>query len=655
MDNKEWEDKEWEDFCKKINISNRENQKIFCKRSLDFIDSEDDIQINQGGMGLGKTLAISKVIQDSKNLFDHFFIATPISQIKKEWAKELKKIDLEFAIWFSKSTHCIEKINDPKFDVKDCNDDSKLNKELETYEGGKIYSDYCKKLASFIEYSGFSIEDYYEKNKDHCFIPINRYHLEKRKIIVGDYFGYLFPSMYRKVTNKVQTHACLVIDEAHMIPSRVSDLLSKKINLNQAIQFLKKEIETDYYLPNNIEEYAEIKLSVIILERIKDKLIQESTLKKRGNSEGRYDFNMFSNDWKKYSKEVGSSWSLFEFRDSLTRFIKYSNLDSKYETEEDSESYAFKLTKFIDNWETKVKDDNYSEQFQYYDKKEQIIQLKTACKNPADFLKTIWLNWRKIIMISGTIPDKNYFKNMLGLQNFNTIFESNLDSYKIKKDIIVYPVGDFTYTPRPQTYINNKKLLVKILKSLSGRTIIYVQSIANSTDIENQLRSEFKVFNFSKTEQGFRVNNNLLDKLKLQFGKEKNSIAITHITGKVEGQNYLDENGENISNIIIYGFPYPRKDLLFDDTLELYTKLFGLKEARKYVKFFPPNTTIYQAVMRAKRDEKHKPIILLWSKEFAEGSPGHKYTYDELKGQIIYNPDELLNVIKKRDNERRNL
>jgi len=654
-------EQDWRSLCDDLKLNYKENQYKFYERSSNFIKSEQDIEINQGGMGLGKTFAMCKLIKDYSKEFDHIFVATPISQIKNEWTKEMNKLNLDFAIWFSKSTHCIEKLMNPKFDVKNCNDDNPFNEDLEYWEKDikeKVYTEKCKLLGSLINYQDFNINKYYKLNKEkgekeHCFIPINKYHLKTKDILIGDYFGFLFPDMYKKITQRRTDNSCLLIDEAHMIPQRVSGLLSKSLYLNKNTREMKEEINRDYYIIHRMMEYIKVVKGIEILEKIAKKLINNS--KNKGDKEGRYTLPSFISDWEELSLNEGLDWSVKDFRDNLDEFNKsYQRED---ENEDDDTNSCERFVKFIDNWYEKYNDENYSENFQYYDYQEGEIELKVVCKNPASYLSKLWVKWNKIIMMSGTIPDEEYFKNMLGLNHFNIINEPILNSYKIKDDILVYPIGNFISKggARTITYENNKELLINILNNLSGRTIIYVQSKTDSRNLEQQLKELFKIYNFSMTKKGFYVDNNLLNKLKEDFAKENKAIAITHITGKVEGQNYVDENGNNIKNIIIYGFPYPRKGLEYIDKLDYYSKLFGFKKAKEYVNYYPPNTTIYQAVMRAKRDTTHKPIIILWGKDFAKGSPGHKYTYDELKGEIIYDSEELINLVRKKENERRNI
>jgi len=310
----------WKDVCNKLKINYRENQFRFYKRSCNFLESENDIQINQGGMGLGKTLAICKLISDHKSSFNHVFIATPISQIKKEWAKELSRLDLDFAIWYAKYSHCIEKIKDPKFDLKLCNDDSDYNKELQNWskQEGKTYTDHCVYLASLVNYLNFDISDYYKKNKEHCFIPINRYHLSTKNIIVGDFFGYLFPKMYSNIVKRQTQNALLLIDEAHMIPERVSNMLSKQINLNQSIKNISQEIQSDYYPVHRISELGKVIKGLEVLGKILEKLIKKQEHKR--DDEGRYILTDFISDWEEISGEIKLNWTIRNFRDSLDNF-----------------------------------------------------------------------------------------------------------------------------------------------------------------------------------------------------------------------------------------------------------------------------------------------------------------------------------------------
>ncbi len=638
----------WKNILERLKYTFNNNQFKFFKRSDEFLLNNQDIQINKGGMGLGKTLAICNVIKNNLNHFEHFFIATPTSILKNEWSNELNKLKMEYAIWIAKKDICLKHLNDYKFKLKDCNDDCEYRFHLES---NKEYTQTCEHLADSLKHP-LNIDEYYENNLERdCLLPITRCSIKRNKIVVGDYFGFLFPKMHRFITEKDMGESCLVIDESHLIPPRVSSLLSFSLNILQTIKGLKEEINTDYFISHRIEEYSKIVESLKIVEDIRERLIQRANQ----YGEGRYTLKEFEDDWEKAKINYPNAFKILELRDILFLFAQ-DKLKINPETENNPDHYCIRFIKFIDNWYEKYYNENYSQQFQYFSNKNKEVQLKVICKNPAEYLSNIWFKWKKIIMISGTIPDYNYFSTMLGLNNFKVINEELLSSYSIKKNVVVYPIGDFRNQSRKKTYEDNKELLIKSLKELSGRTLIYVQSKEYSLYLQEQLSPYFKIYNFSKAENGFDINTKELKILQDEFNKEKNAIAILHITGKVEGQNFLDNSGKEVSNIIIYGFPYPRINFEFQDKIEYYTKKLNSKKlAQQYVSFYPSNTTVYQACMRAKRSEKHNPIIILWGRSFSKGHPGHTYSYDELKGELCYSESDFLKGIKKRENERTNI
>jgi hypothetical protein len=122
------EETEWEEYVKKYNYKVRPNQYPFYKRTLDFLkDKNEQILVNQGGMGLGKTFAASAAINETKTLFSGAFIGTPTGAIKNEWVKELKKFNLfnHGVVWYAKSDLCIKKIADKHFGIKSHNGKSR--------------------------------------------------------------------------------------------------------------------------------------------------------------------------------------------------------------------------------------------------------------------------------------------------------------------------------------------------------------------------------------------------------------------------------------------------------------------------------------------------------------------------------------------------
>ena len=611
---------EWKEFIKDNGLTYNPNQEKFYDRIKSFIDGEKDFLINQGGMGLGKTKAVTKTIGN-----ENIFIATPFSIIKNEWSEELNNQNKSHAVWLSKKDCCIKKRKDIKFPIDKCDDSCEYRNHLEE---NKEYNSECDLISNSLFFP-LNVNKYYEKDGcKNCLLPLTRNRMEKEKIIVGDYFGFLIPKMFKYVAKMNQEESILHIDEAHMVIERSKQFLSRQFSMGLMIRQMEKALDEEDYFLINFDKKVLFEKYLEAFKSIKEHLINIIKDKKEKTSKLNYlDFFII---WKNNTDLV------FE------NLINEINLFIKQESKEDVENpKIFERTRdFFKYWEEKARDDDYRGLFQYFNYNEEEIMLKINCSDTGKFLRTNLSIWKKVHLLSGTIPNKEYYLKMLGIEDLNYSFEEELNSYSIKNRVINFGVGNFTSRIRKNTYKENEVLLKSILKKLSGRTLIYVQAKYNVNDLKEILK-EFNPFCFDKN------NNYDLMSVKEEFNNSKDGLAITYITGKVEGQNFLDEDGNAVENVIIYGYPYMKRGIEFDDYLEHWTKKLNgnIKKAKEYVEFFPVSSIIYQACMRAKRSEKDNPIILLWGKEFSYGNPGYKYSYNELKGDIIHESKELLNKI----------
>ncbi len=611
---------EWKKFIEDNKLEYNKNQEMFYNRIKSFLEGEKDFLINQGGMGLGKTKATIKTINREKT-----FIATPFAQIKNEWSNELNSIKKSHAVWLSKTDCCIKKRYNANFKMEDCDDSCEYRSHLEE---NKEYNEQCNLISNNLKFP-INVNNYYDNKwcKD-CLLPLTRNRIEKENIIIGDYFGFLIPKMFRYVTKSNPEETNLHIDEAHMIIERAKQFLSRKFSIGKMIKQMNKSLdEEDYFLINFdkkiiFQEYLEV------FGFIKENLIEK--IKNKKEKIDRISYSNFLEMWKQYTN--------LHFND----FINNINLFITKEKKDDLENpKTFQRTiEFFKYWEEKSLDEDYNGLFQYFNYDKEEIILEVNCSDTGNFLKNNLSIWKKVHFLSGTIPDKEYYLKMLGIEKLNYSFEEPLNSYSIKNRVINYGIGNFTSSIRNKTYEENSKLLKDVLKKLKGRTLIYVQAKYNVQDIFKKLR-EFNPFCFDKS------NNYDLMSVKEEFNKSKNGVAITYITGKVEGQNFLDEDGNAVENVIIYGYPYLQRGKKFDDYIKHWQKKLNgnEKKAKEYVEFFPVSSRIYQACMRAKRSDKDNPIILLWGKEFSQGNPGYKYSYNELKGDIIHESEKLLSKI----------
>ncbi len=136
----------WKMFVKNNpSLHYEKNQDKFHQRIKNLISGDFHTLINQGGMGLGKTLATIGAMNISVNNY----IATPFSQIKAEWSKELNRCKMNHAIWYSKGDCCIKKANDINFKMIKCNDSCVYRKHLEE---DREYTYQCKFLTDTLNF-----------------------------------------------------------------------------------------------------------------------------------------------------------------------------------------------------------------------------------------------------------------------------------------------------------------------------------------------------------------------------------------------------------------------------------------------------------------------------------------------------------------------
>lgn len=629
-------------------------QEEYYNRTKKFLHSDNKILVNPGGMGLGKTWATIKALKESPITFS--FITCPTDPSKLIWGEEFNRLNLNenYSIWFSKSSCCIQKLNNPNFDIqKGCkSDDCEYWKDLQKNgEYTLIAEEELIKLTK--ELPTYPTLYYKKYGKKNCLMPICRLGLKTKKYLIADYFGFLNRRMFNSVINsnnklnKKTTDGTLIIDEAHLIPERAKDFLSKILNFTKTITELKKEIICDF-ITRNIILKDEWEQTIKKLEVMHDEII-----KNRKSSEERYTYNDFYDLYT--SLEMDRTFSFPELMANLRILSKerYGIDEESYETNDDP--FCSKLYQFIREWENKNDDPLYKHYFQYKYTNKGTIRFVIDCCDTSKHLISVFREWDKIILNSGTIPDKEFFVFKTGINLFETKYEQLIESYSIKNNVLVFPNGDFRGTkneltkiiPREKTYKDNSKFLNKVLSSLNGRTIIYIQKKSDSILLRSLLKTNIEIIDFCSKDDGFSTRREDFLESMEYFNSKKEAIAIMNINGRVESfnfENVIDKS--SINNIIIFGYPFPKRGLTYDDQVNFYSnKVNNKTKARKWVDYTPVLIKVHQAACRAKRKESDNPIIILWDQQFGSKNMAYAYMPEDLQGEICRDEISLLNHI----------
>ena len=639
---------EFKNECLKKNMEFRPKQFNFYARTLNFLKSDNKFLINPAGMGFGKTPWTTTVIDEFKDEYDIIFVANPTNPLKYVWLKSLKEnglIDIS-APWPSKKSVCIYKriFGDKGIAIDSiCNDDCPYMKD---YKCGndKQYTDLCE-----LDYNNYLLmnkeltpDNYYkmmiQKNQildeDLREITDNKYKIsyiknkllpfgclysptrmglrdEGRRIIVGDYYGFLKPSMFRMVTKKDPYHSdsLLIIDEGHLINPRAKSEYSNKMYLAKNLNGFRQELDS-YAKHISSRDFGNLIIVSNMLEKIK------KTLKSEKQKKQSFDYTSI----KKICFDDDNGY------DSLMKSLKrFADIVDRNRDPEQKASDTEKILNYLEGIKENNKDDsfyNFAEKTTYYHKED--ISLSSICLNPSNKLKDVWKNWDKVIINTGTLyKNEKISLDEIGISKNNCITETMINSYDLSDNVFILPENEFNKrnNNRSNTYSSTIKKLKDILLNLSGKTIIFIQAKNDSLLLEELLKCNgVEVVNFCKKEdEEGEVSAEDFDILKGEFVNGKDSlVGIINIMGRVEGHNFTDgDDIPQVNNVIIYGFPMPTATDILKARHEYYTRRYGSREDCLFHIFLnEPIHKIQQACYRCKRNPEQDPVVILWGKRF---------------------------------------
>ena len=670
----------------------REGQYKFYSRTMDFMKGAEKFLINPAGMGLGKTIATTIIINNFLSSYDLTFIANPTSQLKYIWVENTHDVGLldKIAIWPSKRDVCIFKqlFKDKKFPLSNCNDDCPYQKRCKedkkyTTECREDYERYMNmgKNATPLKYyeklmkeNKIDLIDYKKNNKElpfNCLRPStlmglrDLYIKDTRKIIIGDYNGFLIPKMFKNVTDIDPSliNSLLIIDEGHLINKRARGYYSKSIYLERDLK--KLEYEFDKYKQNikpNHQQYI-----IILIENIK-KLVQIFKKKYIEKKVYKYNYSEFKKDF---------DCDDIIFNNILIALNELDKIISSNEDDGEQKSSTKRVSEYLDSLKNNSNKEEYFSSIQKkknYNKDD--IKLNCVCIDPSNHLRELYSNWDKIIINTGTLSkNKKIVLYEIGIDEKDCNYEKEIESYDLSKDTFILPEGNFNSKYREDTYKNNLSNLIGVINKISGKTIIFIQSKYDSFKLEKLLSKNIKVINFcvKENDEG-EISPEEFLQLKSEFINNKNKcIGIININGRVEGHNFTDDNSiPQVKNVIIYGFPLPAIGELEKARESLYIKKFSNEESTlSHVFLSEPIQKIQQACYRCKRDNKSKPIIILWGERFSQNKEIALYPMKNLwriietKHNIfnslpsdfkknVGNYNELIKFIEKKENGRIN-
>jgi len=341
-------------------------------------------------------------------------------------------------------------------------------------------------------------------NKTKCeFCPYDSAKIQymTSEVNLTNFHLYLINAIYGSKMFEERESRLLIVDEAHEFDDVMSDFISIKItetvvkkfkfaNENQIIKALKDVVNIETYI-----EFLRFFLDEIVNTMVE---IEAALSSGRGNS--------FS------GKKDMRDMKINAILDLESNDVKFMQLVT------DLKQYSTKIAVFLKEYEANP--NNWVVESQY-NEKTKINELSLEPIWAKDYLdKYVWSNYDMVILMSGTILDKNLFATLNGIDVERSVYYSAPSPFPLENRKIYYmPLGKMSYTKKEETFKSYVPFFTKVLKKYSGvKGIIHTNSFELSKWIEDSIKDSRLVFHTSANKE---------EMLRHHFTSEKPTVIVS--------------------------------------------------------------------------------------------------------------------------------
>lgn len=301
------------------------------------------------------------------------------------------------------------------------------------------------------------------------------------KASLTNFYLYLIYALYNNGMGEQRTPKVLIVDEAHDFDDVMSDFISIKIT-ESTIKKMKFSNESE--IINRLSKVSTISKYIDFLTYLEGEVI---------NTIDEIDKSMQGGRSPKQDKR--------DLRISdITGTGPKSNPDVKLmQIITDLKQYQIKIELFLSEY--KNNPDNWVlETYQNEKTKQKELSLEPIWAS--DYLdKYVWSKYDMVILMSGTILDKNLFSELNGLDLDKTVYYSVTSPFPVKNRPIYYmPLGKMSYAKKEDTFKNYIAYIYKLLRKYEGKKgIIHTNSFELSNWIKKGVDNPRLLFHDSIT------------------------------------------------------------------------------------------------------------------------------------------------------------
>lgn len=402
----------------------------------------------------------------------------------------------------------------------------------------------------------------------------------KSKVIVSDYY-YIFDSYIREIffkkIGKSLSDSVIIVDEGHNLPSRLRELLTRKLSdriLKRAIKESKK-----YQLDD----------ASVLLTGLEAILCDISESLGSGNERlvGREEF-------------IGKVNSLGEY-DKIVAQLKAAGGVVREQQRISSIDW---ITSFLEAWPSG--DEGFC---RILSKDPSRILLTYRCLDPAMASKDVIDASLNTIIMSGTLSPAVMYRDLLGFPKDSLTKEFPSPFPKENMLAMVVPKTTTRYASRsPAQYSNISKICAEIIDNIPGNAAIFFPSYSLKADIGRTLGTGCRKTIFDEQpKMSKEEKQGMLDR----FCKYNNAVLLGVAAGSFgEG---IDLPGV-LKCVIVVGLPLGHPDLESDALIKYYDKKFGKGQEYGYV--MPALTKTMQNAGRCIRSGTDRGVLIFLDERY---------------------------------------
>ncbi len=431
---------------------------------------------------------------------------------------------------------------------------------------------------------------------------------KQSEIIIADYQYIFNPAIRMNFLNKIKVSldkSIIIIDEAHNLPNRLRDIMSRKLTTNmikRAIIQAKKMKEKEI-IPHLVA--IQDALNTLSFKIKDEKLVKKTEF-----------IELIAKDEEEYIKII-------------------DHLDSASERIRNSEkiSYLSSIAEFLDFW--LQNDEGY---IRYIKALENNTVLFFNCLDPALIMEELINEVLNLTLISGTLNPIEMYRDLLGFDEARSVTKNYKDIFPKKNRLnIIIPRTTSLFKERnAKQFRNIASICSEIAESIRGNLAIFFPSYQFMKEVLKYLR-----INKSIIKEQQHLTKEQKAKVIKDFKKcSKEGAALLAVTGASFSEG-IDLPGDLLKAVVIVGLPLEKPTLETKALIQYYQTRFNKGWLYGYI--YPAMVKVIQAAGRCIRTEKDKGVIVFLDERYSW--PTYKKCFPE-DWHIKIIPEQYIREIK---------